>query len=875
MIRAVDILETDPTIYGEPVGQPIPPALTKLLSKAPTETVSIDVLVRQGNLHPDLIDVCPGLNISGAFLTDFRASFSRVRILTRDASTPKAQCLAYKGAELFEDDEDDVHSSLDVAFADIDVIVNTLPTTISDDVNHSVLDRNTVHPQRASTSQLPGFEPAEWQRHQAPAREARPSFRGKVIALYTSLFFELAMAHPVLGFDIANNEFTAYGSPARRVSFTSVRDVGRAVERLAILSTVPHTLAVATADADGSMSADDVRIAGATVTFEEDLKEKRAMLGVPGVSFHEYIRHSECTVVVDDECQQWPMFAQEERLGPGPSIAEDTFNDAPLNFAAPITYPLSPHPPSSAISLRPRTGHSLLCTHYFPFPLSTAALANEDRLRESCFGRRRIRVYRARVVSDQWEGSRAIAMKKIRTSDYVEYPVLLHEACGLVLARGKSSSLFKRPTDCASSADLLAAAWLDHPSIPQVFGWGRSQFYEYLAVELLGCDLATMFQSRPLTRRNFVSVVLQMFAAVKHVHASGILHCDIKPENFMLGRGEHAGRVYLIDFNLWTAWRHFDTREHLDCDEEGCNAAVGFRGTYTYASINCHLDGALSRRDDLESLAYTIFALYAGGLPWSGRGTPSADILEMKQIWQKSGALQGSCAYPLGDLVYYAQSLGFTEEPDYDGWREAFWRVDNPTAEFPECDPLYDPADDATETETVPRNMDFADWKGPIGHTYTVHFLVRSNAGRMKYAPGSNHGYRPDSSRWNRRAMTMLPEDTMEGELDIIRDFVKHISAAPTTQWESLTEGCDPEEMRGFEDPIPFRVYDEEEPEEDEEELGGGYRESAGEETVEETEIAEETDGGEEEPERWDSNDEQREGGEQREQRASQNLNAA
>ncbi|PIL27919.1 hypothetical protein GSI_09954 [Ganoderma sinense ZZ0214-1] len=420
------------------------------------------------------------------------------------------------------------------------------------------------------------------------------------------------------------------------------------------------------------------------------------------------------------------------------------------------------------------------------------------------------RVYRARVVSDQWEGSRAIALKKIRTSDYVKYPVLLHEACGLVLARGKSSSLFKRPTD-----------------------WGRSQFYEYLAIELLGCDLATLFQDRPLTRRNFVSVVLQMFAAVKHVHASGILHCDIKPENFMLGRGENAGRVYLIDFNLWTAWRHFDTHEHLEYDEEGCNAAVGFRGTYTYASINCHLDGALSRRDDLESLAYTIFALYAGGLPWSGRGTPSAHILEMKQIWQKSGALQGSCAYPLGDLVYYAQSIGFTEEPDYDGWREAFWRVDNPTAEFPEHDryPLCDPADDTSET--VPWNMDFADWEGPIGHTYTVHFLVRSNAGRMKYAPGSNHGYMPDSSRWNRRAMTMLPEDTMEGELDIIRDFVKHISAAPTTQWESLAEGCDPEEMREFEDPIPFRVYVEEEPEESSEESGEVCGEISGGEIVE------------------------------------------
>ena len=37
----------------------------------------------------------------------------------------------------------------------------------------------------------------EFQRRQELARIARRSFRGKVIALYTSLFCELALGHPV------------------------------------------------------------------------------------------------------------------------------------------------------------------------------------------------------------------------------------------------------------------------------------------------------------------------------------------------------------------------------------------------------------------------------------------------------------------------------------------------------------------------------------------------------------------------------------------------------------------------------------------------------------------------------------------------------
>ena len=81
----------------------------------------------------------PGLNISNAFVTDFRSSFSRVLVLTRDATSPKAQGLAYEGAELTQVDEGDVHRSLDEAFAGIDVIVNTLPSSIDDEVNRNVL----------------------------------------------------------------------------------------------------------------------------------------------------------------------------------------------------------------------------------------------------------------------------------------------------------------------------------------------------------------------------------------------------------------------------------------------------------------------------------------------------------------------------------------------------------------------------------------------------------------------------------------------------------------------------------------------------------------------------------------------------------------
>jgi hypothetical protein len=44
----------------------------------------------------------------------------------------------------------------------------------------------------------------------------------------------------------------------------------------------------------------------------------------------------------------------------------------------------------------------------------------------------------------------------------------------------------------------------------------------------------------------------------------------------------------------------------------------GGSGTVRYASVHAHLGRTGSRRDDMESLAYTLVFLLRGRLPWQG-----------------------------------------------------------------------------------------------------------------------------------------------------------------------------------------------------------------------------------------------------------------
>jgi serine/threonine protein kinase len=152
---------------------------------------------------------------------------------------------------------------------------------------------------------------------------------------------------------------------------------------------------------------------------------------------------------------------------------------------------------------------------------------------------------------------------------------------------------------------------------------------------------------------------------LQYVHSRNFVHCDLKPGNIVIGVGDQTNLVYLIDFGLSKEFWDPNTRAHIPYNE-----GVGFTGTTTFASINCHMGLELTRRDDLESLAYILLYFCWGFLPWQGLRKRRA-VLESKRTITTHRLFLG-LPVEFRTFFEHCRSLAFNEKPKYDHFYDLF-----------------------------------------------------------------------------------------------------------------------------------------------------------------------------------------------------------
>lgn len=191
--------------------------------------------------------------------------------------------------------------------------------------------------------------------------------------------------------------------------------------------------------------------------------------------------------------------------------------------------------------------------------------------------------------------------------------------------------------------------------IPQIKWFGLDGTNYYMVINLLGNSLLNVKEkcnTFPLTV--IKSVGKQIIEILRVIHEKGLLHRDIKPDNFLLGLNDKKNNVYIIDFGFCKKYVTSHGK-HIEMKQP-----VKFLGTPNFASLNMHNLLEPSRRDDLESLGYMIVYFYYGYFAWATEKNET--VKRMKENMEKY--------YDLPDFLVryfdYVRGLDFEETPDYD-----------------------------------------------------------------------------------------------------------------------------------------------------------------------------------------------------------------
>ena len=149
------------------------------------------------------------------------------------------------------------------------------------------------------------------------------------------------------------------------------------------------------------------------------------------------------------------------------------------------------------------------------------------------------------------------------------------------------------------------------PGVPPLRSYGTEGDYNYLVTDKLGASLGTLFDKHEssFSLTTTINLGIRMLRCIEGVHSKGIVHRDIKPDNFLMGHGPGSNNLYLIDFGLSKSFIDSSgNHEELQYDRK-------MLGTEKFASVAVLGGSTPSRRDDLESIGCILVYLFTGLLP--------------------------------------------------------------------------------------------------------------------------------------------------------------------------------------------------------------------------------------------------------------------
>ena len=238
---------------------------------------------------------------------------------------------------------------------------------------------------------------------------------------------------------------------------------------------------------------------------------------------------------------------------------------------------------------------------------------------------------------------------------------------------------------------------LNGVSVPRIYWTGLIGDFHVMVMDRLGKSLQQVCDARPvrvLSVSETRALGMKCLDLLRGIHAAGIVHGDVKPENFLLGHKPAGGRrpsprgpptpspraahskrrrtrddgpedadplpdaaaaeeeednlavmdlehalakygLYVVDLGLGLHWAKRDAYDGIAGHVPYKQRVDHFSGTVRYSSVNVHVGRYATRRDDLESLLYMLIFLHKGSLPWQGFTGTGKEML----VCRKKGSM--------------------------------------------------------------------------------------------------------------------------------------------------------------------------------------------------------------------------------------------
>lgn len=232
-----------------------------------------------------------------------------------------------------------------------------------------------------------------------------------------------------------------------------------------------------------------------------------------------------------------------------------------------------------------------------------------------------------------------------------------HKIGNVAIKFSKNDQSAKRELEIYKLIEARETILFGIKPIPAIHSCGNISELSWLAMDLLGPSLDDIHQKLGgFTIETILMMGIKMLNSVEYLHRCGIVHGDIKGDNFALS-ATNPQNIVIFDFGL---------------AREFGNTEADFHGSVLYASIATHEYKPVQAKDDIESLGY-LLADYYKPLPWQDGNWPDNLMDQIKYgLQQKKEKDIFEMTTGFFEMALFLMHVDAQEKPDIIFLKEMF-----------------------------------------------------------------------------------------------------------------------------------------------------------------------------------------------------------